>query len=133
MAFKHPIRTRYSETGQDGIIHHSAYVVYFEVARVEFFKEIGCDINEIEKKNMFCPVVDLSIKYMKPLRSLEDIVVHISVESVSKVRFALGYQILRRETCIATSSVSHCFLNAAFKPTAIPEATLKRLQELSQK
>ncbi len=34
-------------TAQDKIIHHSSYVVYVEVSRVEFFREIGMDLNEI--------------------------------------------------------------------------------------
>lgn len=129
MTFKHPIRTRYSETGQDGIIHHSSFVIYLEVARVEFFKELGCDINELEKNKMFCPVLNLSIKYLKPLYSLEDIVVQISVESFSKVRYSLKYHILREETCVAIGTVSHCFLNASFKPIPIPQAILDQFTE----
>ncbi len=131
MTFKHEIRTRYSETGQDGIIHHSSFVVYLEVARLEFFKGLGCDINELEKKKLFCPVVDLSLKFLKPLYSLEDIVVQISVEAFSKVRFSLSYQILREETCAAMGTVSHCFLNESFKPIPIPQAVLEQLRELS--
>ena len=41
MAFQYTIQTRYSETAQDGIIHHPSYAVYFEIARIEFFKSIG--------------------------------------------------------------------------------------------
>lgn len=128
MVFKHSIRTRYSETGQDGIIHHSAFVIYLEVARVEFFKAFGFDINEIEKKKMFCPVIDLSLKYIKPLYSLEDIVVAITVGDFSKARFSLNYQILRGGVCVATAAVSHCFLNASFKPVPIPAAVLEKFK-----
>jgi acyl-CoA thioester hydrolase len=126
MTFKHSLRTRYSETGQDGIIHHSAFIIYLEVARVEFFKLLRCDINEIERQKMFCPVIDLSVKYLKPLRSLEDIVIHVTVGPFSKVRFCLNYQIFREETCVATASVSHCFLNEAFKPIPIPSQILEQ-------
>lgn len=130
MTFKHAIRTRYSETGQDGIIHHSSFVIYLEVARLEFFKKLGCDINELEKKKMFCPVIDLSLKYLKPLHSLEDIVIQVSVETFSKVRFSLSYQILREEICVAIGAVSHCFLNESFKPISIPPKILEQLGEL---
>lgn len=131
MTFKHGIRTRYSETGQDGIIHHSAFVVYLEVARLEFFKELGCEINELEKKKLFCPVIDLSLKYLKPLYSSEDIVVQISVDAFSKVRFSLGYQIFREETFVAMGTVSHCFLNESFKPIPIPQEILEQFRELN--
>lgn len=130
MKFKYPIRTRYSETGQDGIIHHSSYVVYLEVARCEFFKLLGCDINELEEMKIFCPVVDLSMKYLRPLRSLEDIDIEVSVGDFSKARFSLNYRILRGETCIATATVSHCFLNESFKPIPISKEVLDHLTKL---
>jgi len=130
--YKHTIRTRYSETGQDGIIHHSSFVIYLEVARLEFFKQLGCDINELEKKKIFCPVVDLSLNYLKPLRSLEDIIIQISVETFSKVRFSLSYQVLKEELCVATGSVSHCFLNESFKPIPIPQEVLNHLLKKSR-
>ena len=89
MAFQYTIQTRYSETAQDGIIHHPSYAVYFEIARIEFFKSIGIDISEMKKKGIFCPVVDLFLKYLKPLHSLEEISIEVSVASFSKVRFSL--------------------------------------------
>jgi len=131
MDFKYKICTRYSETGQDGIIHHSSFVIYLEVARIEFFKELGCDINKLEKNQIFCPVIDLSMKYLKPLYSLEDIVVQVSLGSYSKVRFSLIYQIFRAKDCVATGTVSHCFLNGSFKPIPIPRAVFDQFRELS--
>lgn len=127
--FKVGMRTRYSETGQDGIIHHSSYVIYLEEARVEFFKSIGCDINAFEKQKIFCPVVDLVVKYHKPLLSLEEIVVQVSVQSFSKVRFVLEYQILREESCVATGTTSHCFTNELFKPIPIPLELLQAFEK----
>lgn len=129
MSFSHKIRTRYSETGQDGIIHHSAYVVYLEEARCEFFKTLGCDVNWIEQNKTFCPVIDLSLKYLKPLRSLEDIVIEVSVEAVSRVRFSLHYTIFREKECIVKGVVTNCFLNEAFKPIGIPEKVLESLKK----
>ncbi len=124
---KCPILTRYSETAQDGIIHHSSYVIYLEVARIEFFKGIGCDINALEKRKIFCPVVDLSLKFIKPLYSLEKIEVAIEIESSSKVRFSLKYQILRDNECVASATSSHCFVNEHFKPIAIPQEYFNQL------
>lgn len=77
---------------------------------------------------MYCPVVDLSLKYLKPLRSLEDIDVEVSIGEFSKVKFCLNYQILKGETCVATGSVSHCFLNESFKSIPIPSPFLNQLK-----
>lgn len=121
MSFKYPIQTRYSETAQDRIIHHSSYVVYLEEARIAFFKSLGCDINTLEKRNIFCIVADLSLKYLKPLDSGEEIEVRVDLAKRERVRFHLKYALYRGETLAATASTSHCFLNASFKPIPIPK------------
>ena len=121
MKYQSLIKTRYCETAQDGIFHHSSYTIYLEIARIEFLKSIGWDINALEKKNIFCPVIDLSIKYLKPLFSLEDIAVLIQIVSDSKIRLRFIYEILRGSDCIATGFSVHCFLNEFFKVIPIPQ------------
>src|SRR3990167_6432373 len=104
MHFSYPIQTKYHETAQDKIIHHSSYVIYLEVARIQFFQEIGCYINELEKKEIYCPVLELSLKYQKKLFSLQDIVVEVSIQAFSKVRFFLSYKIFHQKICVFTGS-----------------------------
>lgn len=131
MTFRYQIRTRYAETGQDGIIHHSSYVVYLEAARIEFMqKELEFDLNVLEKSKIYCPVVDLSIKYLKPLYSLEDIDVEVALDAFSKVRFSMQYKIFRKGVQVTEATTSHCFSNEAFKPIAIPKDLTKRFQEI---
>lgn len=130
MAFRHTLRTRYSETGQDRVIHHPNYIIYFEVARLELFKTIECDINDLERMKIYCPVIDVAVQYLKPLYSLEDIVVEIKVGATTGVRFSLNYEVLREDVLIAKGTVSHCFVNESFKPIPIPKNTLKHLKEL---
>lgn len=121
MTFRYKIRTRYAETGQDGIIHHSAYIVYIEAARLEFFLANGCSIKDLEKEGIFCPVVTVSVSYLKTLDCLEDIDIEVRVESFSKVKFVLCYNIFRKEEKVATATTSHCFVNRKFKPIGIPQ------------
>lgn len=121
MIFHHKIRTRYAETGQDGIIHHSAYIVYLEEARLEYLKILGCDIKDLEQKKIYCPVVDLSLKYVTPLLLFDDINIEVGVEKVSKVRFSFKYTILKGKTLVAKGAISHCFTNEKLKPIGIPE------------
>ncbi|MES2200158.1 MAG: thioesterase family protein [Chlamydiota bacterium] len=131
MPFEYNIRTRYSETAQDGIIHHSSFVTYLEEARIAYLQKLGCDVNDLEKKGFFCPVIDLSIKYIKPLQSLEDLTLQVWVESFSKVRFTLSYKILKGKDLCATASTSGCLLNNLFKPIALPLDLLETLNKES--
>ena len=120
MSISVPIKTRYVETAQDGIVHHSSYVIYYEIARIEYLASKGYDINEMEQRSILCPVVSLQATYLRPLRSLEDIEVRVRVRSYSKVRFEILHEIFKDGHKIAYAITSHCFINSDFKPQPIP-------------
>ncbi len=126
MSFCYPIQTRYSETAQDGIIHHSSYVIYLEEARIAYFRSIGCEINALEKHKQFCIVIDLFLKYLKPLNSGEEIEVRVTLANHTKVRFQLNYEIYRGKTLTTTASTSHCFINEEHKPIPIPTRAINQ-------
>lgn len=128
--FKLESKTRYSETGQDGIIHHSSYVVYLEEARIGFFRHLGCDIIALEKQGIFSPVVDISIRYLKPLYAGQNIMVEVILKEFSKVVFELEYKIFREELLVATALSTHCFTNASFKPIGILPEIIEKLKQL---
>ena len=41
------VRVRYAETDPWGIAHYSTYLVWFELARMEFLKELGYSFTEM--------------------------------------------------------------------------------------
>ena len=57
-------KVRYYETDQMGFVHHSNYLKYFEMARIEWFDFLDIRYVELEKKNIWLPVVECSISYM---------------------------------------------------------------------
>ena len=58
----------YYETDQMGVVHHSNHIRYFEEARLDFMRTIGCDAAEMEKDGIIIPNVDAYAKYEKPVR-----------------------------------------------------------------
>lgn len=130
MNYTYKLTTRYTDTAQDGIIHHSSYIIYLEEARIYFLKNFGIDINEYEQNKMLAPVTELSIKYLKPLRSLQEISVVVSVKEFTKVRFYLDYTIYNNEQIVTKATSSHCFLNEFFKPIALPKLLYSKLTEI---
>ena len=61
-------RVRYAETDQMGFAHHSNHLVWFEVARLEFFRDLGLSYDRLERESQtFLPVVEIRCRYMKPL------------------------------------------------------------------
>ena len=47
-------KVRYYETDQMGFVHHSNYLKYFEMARIEWFDFLDIRYVELEKKIFGC-------------------------------------------------------------------------------
>ena len=44
---------RYAETDAMGVVHHAAYLVYFEEGRSQYMRDIGSDYVDIEASGFF--------------------------------------------------------------------------------
>ena len=51
------IRVRYKETDKMGVVYHSNYFAWFEIARITLLDELGCPYAELEKAGFFLPVL----------------------------------------------------------------------------
>ncbi|MEG0230260.1 MAG: thioesterase family protein, partial [Oscillospiraceae bacterium] len=61
--FKTKIVARYAETDQMGVVHHSVYPIWYEVARTEFIKHIGISYSQMEKMGVMTPLAHLQCDY----------------------------------------------------------------------
>ena len=50
-----------------GIVHHSNYLKFFELARIEWLEKLNMPYEEIERNNIILPVVKCELKFIKPL------------------------------------------------------------------
>ena len=57
------LRVRYQETDKMGIVYHSNYLVWFEIARTEFFRKMGVSYTKLEKEGYCLLVAEANCKY----------------------------------------------------------------------
>ncbi len=57
---------RYAETDKAGVVHHSAYSVWFEMGRTELLRAGGVAYKDLEQAGIFFVVAELHIKYRRP-------------------------------------------------------------------
>ena len=66
---KRPIRVRYAETDQMGIVYHGNYFTWFEVGRVELCRQLGFEYKQMEiEDDSFIVVAEARCRYKKPAR-----------------------------------------------------------------
>ena len=90
------VRVRYAETDQMGVVYHANYLVWFEVGRVEFIRQIGLDYRSMEaEEGALIAVIEARARYKAPARYDDELTVQTRLSSVrgSVVRFT--YQVLR--------------------------------------
>ncbi len=107
-----PFLVRYYETDKMGIVHHSNFLRYLEIARLEWLNKLGLDYSEIEKKGTILPVVDVNISYKQPARYGDALRVQVFVKNRPKVTIDFEYKIINQFNeliCVAKTKI--CFLN----------------------
>jgi len=116
------IRVRYAETDTMGVVYYGNYLTYFEVGRVEFLRQNGVPMSEVDDK-VRMPVVEATVRYVKPAR-LDDLLrVRCWIGERRRASFVFGYEIRRAETgdLVATGETRHaCWHPETQKMIAIP-------------
>ncbi|PQL95099.1 acyl-CoA thioesterase [Apibacter adventoris] len=97
------VRVRYSETDQMGYVYYGNYPQYFEVGRVELFRYIGLPYKDIEEYGIMLPVADLSIKYIKPAKYDDELLITTTVKKIPEgARIVFEYEIKNQEDILLT-------------------------------
>jgi acyl-CoA thioester hydrolase len=115
------IDVRYVETDQMGVVHHSNYLVWFELGRTEFIKEMGFNYADMEKQGVLSPVTDINISYKRPMIYGQTAIVKTWVEQYTGIRVIYGYEIYNenKEICVIGNSTHTCVKKENFKPIAL--------------
>lgn len=58
-------RVRYAETDKMGVVYHANYLIYLEIARVEWLRNQGINYKDLEDNGIALPVVNINIDYRK--------------------------------------------------------------------
>ena len=84
------------------VVWHGNYIKYFEIGRRTLLEKIGYYYPEMVKTEYIFPVIDVSVKYMNPLRFLDKAWVK-SILMEYENRLKIKYEIRNAETGILTT------------------------------
>lgn len=93
--YVYPIRVRYQETDQMGVVFHGNYVTWFEVGRTEWVRAIGYSYRDIEVKGLLFPVIDLAVSYALPAKYDDCVLVCTRMKSCGPLRMEFESQVRR--------------------------------------
>jgi acyl-CoA thioester hydrolase len=127
------IRVRYAETDQMGVVYHANYLVWFEVGRVEFIRQLGMDYKNMEQEDgAMIAVAEVTARYKAPARYDDELIVRTSLAGVrgSIVRFR--YVVVRAanalddEVVLCEGETVHFVVGRDMKRREMPAAYAER-------
>jgi acyl-CoA thioester hydrolase len=129
------LRVRYAETDQMGVVYHANHLVWFEVGRVEFLRQLGFSYREMEENEQcFIAVVDVRCRYKAPARYDDEVIVRTQLKNVRESLVHFGYELLRVAdgALLAEGETTHVVTDANLKKRAIPERYARAFREAMQ-
>ena len=116
------VRARYAETDQMGVVHHSVYPVWFEVARTALSHEAGTPYSEWERRGFLLMVAEVTCRYRRPARYDDEVTIRVRVRSVASRRVIFEYRVEDPAgILLAEGETRHVVVDRATgRPTALP-------------
>ena len=123
------IDVRFAETDQMGVVHHSSYVVWFEVGRVAWMKAARMPYAEVADSGYNLAVTAIHAAYRASCRFGDTVQLITRLTKLRSRQVEFSYEVRHSvdQTLLATGSSEHICVDSAGKMTKIPLPFYERL------
>ncbi len=127
-------RVRFVETDLMGVVHHSNYLRWFEMARVEYLRRANVMLPELIAEGILFPITDIQCKYVQSARFDEIVRVEAELVDFSRVKLCFSYRVLRDtdDILLAEGATKNVFTGANGKIARLPQLYFDRIEALRQ-
>ena len=120
------LNVRYAETDAMGMVHHSAYSVWFEEGRGAWFRERLKDPRgyaRFEEDGYFLAVTDLAVRFVAPARYGDQVKVRTWITAVRSRGITVSYEVLNAKTgnLLVKGHTSHICLDKHGNVSVFPQ------------
>lgn len=126
--FRLPIRVYIEDTDAQGIVYYVNYLKYMERARSEWLRSYGFENPAFWGENLIFVVHSLSLKYRKPGRLYDDLLVTAQGLDHGRAYFVAKQTVLRGDELLCDGEVKvACANRNTMKPAAMPTALIDKI------
>ncbi|RZK58154.1 MAG: acyl-CoA thioesterase [Pedobacter sp.] len=122
--FESKVKVRYVETDQMGVVHHSNYAQYYEVARTECFEACsGMTYETMEAEGVMLPILEMQSKFLKPALYNQTLTIKSIVKDKPSIKLTVDYEIYNEaHELINTGKTVLVFVNKVTRRPCQPPA-----------
>jgi acyl-CoA thioester hydrolase len=116
------LRVRYAETDQMGVVYHTNYLIWCEIARTDLIRALGASYRELEERGIRLAVSEASIRYIAAARYDDRIRVETQLSRITSRTLVFDYTILNADSSqrLATASTTLISLDASNRVAVLP-------------
>ena len=131
ISYDHKIRVRYKDTDQMGVMHHSNYIVMYEMARTEWLRDMGLTYAEIERRGVMSPIIDVASHYIAPAFYDDVLTVRVLLDEMPSARMVIRSEVYDGNgRLINRGSVTLGFIRKdTRRPCRVPEWFMAALEK----
>ena len=116
------MRVRYAETDNMGVVYHSNFLIYFEIGRTDYFRNLGFTYKKMEEDHVYMPVTECYCRYLIPAKYDDELEVVTGLEMLSRLKIKFLYDVVRKQDAIkiAEGFTVHVPVDPRGNPCRIP-------------
>jgi len=119
--FETQVRVRFAETDAQAIAHHSVYLVWFELARIEYLERFRGGYPGLRETGIEALTTEVHVRYLVPARFDDRLAVKVRAGDLRGARFRFEYLVEREGEALADGWTAHACVDArTHRPTRVP-------------
>lgn len=123
----------FEDTDTAGVVYYANYLKFMERARSDMIRAVGVDQAEVLRSGGGAYyVAHADIRYVKPARLGDDLVVVSSVEQVRAVSVEIQQRVMRNGELLTDARVTAAFLDANGRPQRQPKDWVERFRSITK-
>jgi acyl-CoA thioester hydrolase len=119
--FATEVRVRFAETDAQGVAHNSVYLVWFEIARIDYLGRFRGGYPGLRAEGIEALTIEAHVRYLAPARFDDRLTIRACCGELRGARFRFDYALERDGEPIADGWTQHACVDAAtHRPTRVP-------------
>ncbi len=123
----------FEDTDTAGIVYYANYLKFMERARSDMLRAAGIDQRAAKEAGEgVYAVAEVNIRYLRPARLGDDLVVLSTVEQVRAASVVIHQRVMRGAEGLADARVTAAFLDPGDRPKRQPKAWVEKFKAISE-
>ena len=122
----------FEDTDAYGIVYYANYLKFMERARSDMIRAVGVDqAAELNRSGSAYAVVEVDIKYRRPARLGEDLLVVSNVNQVRASSVDIHQRVMRGPELLTDATVTAAFLDGLSRPRRQPREWVDKFKAIT--